>query len=67
MFYQTPHKGWSGIESEPRDKPSGLYQDLTHRFYKEACFENLEVIHSTNIRIYGKPTVNFFLHDRPEN
>jgi len=46
MFYQKPHKGCTGIEPEPRGKPSGLYQDLTNTLYEEACFENLEVTHS---------------------
>ena len=67
MFYQNPHKGCPGIEPQTRDKPSGLYQDLTNRLYEEVCFDNMEVTQSTNIRLSGNPTLNFFLHNSPEH
>jgi hypothetical protein len=64
---KNPHKGCSGIEPEPRGKRSGFYRDLTNRLYDEACCENLEVTHSTNIRLSGNSTVNFILHKSPEH
>jgi hypothetical protein len=60
---KKPHNGCPGIEPEPRRKPSGLYQDLTNRLYEEACFENLEVTHSTNIRLSRNPTIDVFIHN----